>query len=491
MASAQRARIQIVNNVEVKTTKPFVAYWCYKTLRTQYNHSLQYAIYLANKHSMPLIAFCTVPTHSLPQRQGVFALQGIENVCSSFVSCEIQCHVLFGHISASAAYMGNNAAAMIVDSVYLEEDKSIYQQMKAWTRCRIIQVESNVVVPLCVASNKEEYAAATLRPKIHTLLRDYAQPIASLEIKNPSRFFSHSSLIFPKTFQVPHSKQSYEIQIIDPSQICKNHGIQGIRIDKNIASVPNLIGGEKQAQQHLQDFIQHKLKNYHIHRNDPSLDGQSHLSAYLRFGHISPVDITLRVLEASNYDVDAFLLKKNIEEHVSIYEDVQAFLEELIVRRELAHNFIFYNSSYKTYSAAIPQWAQKTLLQHKADKRIIVYSFDAMENARTEDDYWNAAQIQMKRSAYMHGYMRMYWAKKILEWTEDPEEAFLFSIAQNDRYQMDGTDPNGYTGLAWCYGKHDRPWFERPIFGTVRYMNAHGIRRKYKNIDTYIQKWLN
>ncbi len=493
MASTQQARITVLHNVEIQTQKPFIAYWCFKSLRARYNHGLEYAIYLANKYSMPLIAFCTLPpAQAMPLRQGLFTLEGIESLCKDFALREIPCMVLLGHCSAAAAYMTEHAAAMIVDCVYLKEDKILYKEMKAWARCRIIQVESNVVVPISAASNKEEYAAATLRPQIHARLHNYLQPLVPVKIKNPSLSFSHPSLVFPKRFQLPHSKESYTIEQVPTSELHQKAFIQRVTVN-HCASVATLKGGESCAQEALQQFIQNKLSQYAEKRNDPSADCQSGMSAYLRFGHISPVDIALRVLEASECRIESVLQNTQAGESGvlnPILKNVQAFLEELIVRRELSYNFICYNSNYNTYAGALPQWAQKTLSDHKTDKRLMVYSFEDMENANTEDDYWNAAQLQMKKGAYMHGYMRMYWGKKILEWSEEPEQAFLFSIAQNDRYHMDGCDPNGYTGVAWCYGKHDRPWPERPIFGVVRYMNAQGIRRKYKNINAYVQKWL-
>jgi deoxyribodipyrimidine photo-lyase len=198
----------------------------------------------------------------------------------------------------------------------------------------------------------------------------------------------------------------------------------------------------------------------------------SNLSPYLHFGQISAQRIAL----------ETYKRKHNIETK-------DAFLEELIVRRELSDNFCFYNKNYDSFDG-FPEWAKKTLNEHRKDKREFTYNLEQFEKAKTHDDLWNAAQIEMVKTGKMHGYMRMYWAKKILEWTETPEEALEFSIYLNDKYELDGRDPNGYTGCAWSIGGvHDRAWTERPVFGKIRYMNYNGAKRKF-DVKRYIQKYL-
>ena len=164
----------------------------------------------------------------------------------------------------------------------------------------------------------------------------------------------------------------------------------------------------------------------------------------------------------------------------------EAFLEELIARRELAANFVYYNSKYDSIDC-LPDWCTKTLGDHEGDPREYIYSLEEFEAAETHDPYWNAAQRQMVITGKMHGYMRMYWGKKILEWSPSPRVAYETALYLNDKYELDGRDPNGYTGVAWCFGKHDRPWKERPVFGKVRYMNDRGLRRKF-DADLYVRK---
>jgi deoxyribodipyrimidine photo-lyase len=166
----------------------------------------------------------------------------------------------------------------------------------------------------------------------------------------------------------------------------------------------------------------------------------------------------------------------------------ESFFEELVVRRELAANFTQFNDRYDHYEG-LPDWARKTLEEHISDPRPATYSPDQLEAGETEDKYWNACQREMVVRGKMHGYMRMYWGKKILEWMNDPAEAMQLAISLNDKYELDGRDPNGYAGVAWCFGKHDRAWPERPVYGKVRYMNANGLKRKFKQIEQYVERW--
>jgi len=221
---------------------------------------------------------------------------------------------------------------------------------------------------------------------------------------------------------------------------------------------------------HMRNFIANKLKDYDLNRNDPILNGQSNLSPYLHFGQISAQRVALEII---NQPIDE--TSKN------------SFLEELIVRRELSDNFCHYNLNYDT-TEAFPAWAKKSLENHIYDKREYIYTLEQFANALTHDDLWNAAQLEMVKYGKINGYLRMYWAKKILEWTESPEKAIEIAISLNDKYQLDGRDPNGYTGIAWSIGGlHDRPWNERPVFGKIRYMNYNGCKRKF-NVAKYIEK---
>ena len=229
--------------------------------------------------------------------------------------------------------------------------------------------------------------------------------------------------------------------------------------------------GENFAMEALKNFLENKFDKYSEERNDPTKDGQSNLSPYLHFGQISAQRIALEVKKFGGNE-----------------KSEKAFLEELIIRRELSDNFCFYNKNYDSFTG-FHNWAQQTLNAHKDDKREFIYTKEEFERAETHDDMWNAAQKELIKTGKMHGYMRMYWAKKILEWTNTPQYALNIAIYLNDKYELDGRDPNGYAGCAWSIGGvHDRAWTERPVFGKIRYMNYNGCKRKF-DVNAYIENF--
>ena len=310
-------------------------------------------------------------------------------------------------------------------------------------------MESDVVVPVAVVSEKAEYAARTIRPKIHRHLENYLSELGPIEIKYPS--------------------VNYRIKGIDLADIGKL--LAKMDLDRSVSPVSTLFkGGTSQAVRRFDEFVRRRLKNYDRHSNQPQTDDVSHMGPYLHFGQISPLYLSLRILRSAHSSRAAG----------------DAFLEELIVRRELAVNFAKYTPNYDSY-ACLPDWARKTLAKHRRDKREHIYSRRQLENAATHDPYWNASMLEMKTTGFMHNYMRMYWGKKILEWSPTPQKAFQITVAINNKYFLDGRDPNSYAGVAWIYGVHDRAWQERPIFGKTRYMAASGLERKC-DIAAYVKK---
>ncbi|MBN1298152.1 MAG: deoxyribodipyrimidine photolyase, partial [Actinobacteria bacterium] len=220
----------------------------------------------------------------------------------------------------------------------------------------------------------------------------------------------------------------------------------------------------------LENFIENGLNIYDTKRNDPNEPAQSNLSPYIHFGQISAQRVALEII------------KMDIDESKK-----ETFLEELIIRRELSDNFCYYNPCYDSFEG-FPAWARDSLDHHRPDKRDYIYTLEEFENAKTHDPLWNAAQMEMAKTGKMHGYMRMYWAKKILEWTSSPDEAVKYAVYLNDSYSLDGRDPNGYTGIAWSIGGvHDRAWNQRKVFGKIRYMSYNGCSRKF-DILSYIKK---
>jgi deoxyribodipyrimidine photo-lyase len=307
------------------------------------------------------------------------------------------------------------------------------------------EVDAHNIVPCWVASPKAEYGAYTLRPKLKRLLGEFLEDFPPL-VRHPIAWERQAPAI-------PWSELAGTL-----------------KVDVEVPEVTWIIPGERHARAALEDFLQHQLPGYGARRNDPNAAGQSNLSPYLHFGQIAPQRVALEVADRPGHDASR-----------------EAFWEELIVRRELADNYCYYQPDYDNF-AGFPDWARKTLNQHRRDRRPQLYPQQVLESGATQDELWNAAQREMVHRGKMHGYLRMYWAKKILEWTASPEEAQATAIYLNDKYELDGRDPNGYTGIAWSIGGvHDRPWFERPVFGKIRYMSYQGCRGKF-NVGAYIEK---
>jgi deoxyribodipyrimidine photo-lyase len=441
----QKERKRVLNRKEIQKGK-YVLYWMQASQRAEYNHALEFAILKANELRQPLIVFFGI-TDQFPEaneRHYTFMLEGLKEVKHTLEKKGIQMVILHKSPEVGVIQVAKGASLVVVDRGYLKVQKAWRDDASKKMDCPLIQVETDVIVPVEETSPKEEYAAATIRSKIKRKLADFLVPLKE-----------HESII---------GSLSLDFDSFDIDDVTK--AISKLRIDRSVKGVDSFHGGTKEAKNHLGIFLESKLDRFPELRNDPTLDYLSHMSPYLHFGQISPLDIALKVSKTRS-------------------PGVEAFLEELIIRRELSMNFVFYNKKYDSLEA-IPDWAKKTLRTHQKDRRSYLYSPNELENARTHDPYWNAAQKEMVIKGKMHGYMRMYWGKKILEWSKTPEEAFKIALYLNNKYELDGRDPNGFTGVAWCFGKHDRPWGERPIFGTVRYMNDKGLKRKF-DADEYVK----
>jgi len=440
------ARVQVLNPSPVQAGD-YVLYWMQASVRASYNHALEFAIEQANTLKKPLVVFFGI-TEAYPGanlRHYVFMLEGLEQASRALAKRGIQLVVRRESPENGVVRMARRACLVVVDRGYTRIQRRWRQTASEALDRALIQVESDVVVPVQEASGKEEYAAATLRPKLMKHLRDYLIPLSARVVGKDSLGMSFASF-----------------SLEDPAGAARS-----LDIDRSVHPVSGYPGGYGAAARRLAKFLDHRLDSYAELSRDPGVEGLSGLSPYLHFGHISPLEIALKVNERGSPGGDAFL-------------------EELIVRRELSVNFVFYCDAYDSF-ACLPEWCRKTLHEHAGDRREYLYSEREWETAQTHDPYWNAAQQEMVQTGKMHGYMRMYWGKKILEWSETPESAFGSVLRLNNTYELDGRDPNGFAGTAWCFGKHDRPWKERPIFGKVRYMNSGGLRRKF-DMDAYLRR---
>jgi deoxyribodipyrimidine photo-lyase len=306
---------------------------------------------------------------------------------------------------------------------------------------------------VAAAYPKEAVGARVLRSKIMKKLGAYLDPV-----------------VLP-AYWMKTAARSNAAHTVDSSPVIQPEKLAArAAAIKTVSPVADFPGGEAAAGVRLKQFVSTSLAHYDILARDPVAQCRSDLSAHLHFGQISPVTVVRAVRESGAPEAAK-----------------AAFIEQVVVRRELAVNFVYYNSEYDRYDSAVPAWARRTLADHRKDRRPYLYGPEALERAKTHDPYWNAAQMEMVITGRMHNYMRMYWGKKIIEWSPAPEAAFEIMLALNNRYELDGRDPNGFTGVAWCFGRHDRPFTERPVFGKIRYMNAAGLERKFK-IDRYVER---
>ncbi len=331
------------------------------------------------------------------------------------------------------------AALAVCDAGYLRHQKQWRAAFAKEAPCRVVQVEGDVVVPVELASGRQESAARTLRPKLHRLWDSCLSALAETPVEHR------------------RCELRSEVDLSNVEAVLDRLGL-----DDSVPPVRRFRGGTSAARERLEAFLERGLDGYADGRSEPAAMHGSLLSPYLHFGQISPVEIALRVQGAGTGEAG----------------DRAAYLEELIVRRELAANFVHYNDGYDRYDC-LPAWARQSLRAHQGDRRDHSYTRSQLEAARTHDRYWNAAMREMVHTGYMHNHMRMYWAKKILEWSPSPEAAYATALDLNNRYFLDGRDANSYANVAWTFGLHDRPWPERPVFGKVRSMMASGLERKF------------
>jgi deoxyribodipyrimidine photo-lyase len=445
-----QARIEFLNDVE-PCAGDYVLYWMQQSQRSEMNHALEYAVLEANRLKLGvLVGFGLMDDYPEANlRHYTFMLEGLKETQASLAERGIKLVVLKGAPPDVALSLGRRACMIVCDRGYLRHQKKWRQRVAREADCRVVQVESDVVVPLEVVSDKAEYAARTIRPKIHKQLQEFLTGLRKTPIKTASLNLNIRSL-----------------NLTDINGILRK-----LTIDRSIPAVTEFYkGGTSEARRIFRNFLKNSIQRYADHSNQPQTDDISHMSPYLHFGQISPLYLALQV--------------QGID--VSLRQATEAYIEELIVRRELAMNFAHYVDNYDSYNC-IPQWAQKTLSEHRRDKREFIYTRRQLENAETHDIYWNAAMREMRYTGFMHNYMRMYWGKKIMEWSKTAQHAFKTTLAINNKYFLDGRDPNSYTGVAWLYGVHDRAWSERPIFGKIRYMAASGLERKC-DIQAYVRK---
>lgn len=449
-----KKRVRVLSKAqEVPEYCQGILYWMSRDQRVQDNWALLYAQKLALKYKTGLhICFCLVPKFlDATLRHYDFLLKGLKEVSSECQTLNIQFHLFLGQaVKILPEYVTEHKIGAVVT------DFSPLRTPLAWVNdvknklpddVPLCQVDAHNIVPCWFASDKLEYGARTIRNKINTKLPEFLTG-------------------FPPVVNHPYGP-SFRADVVD-----WNTAEAMLEVDREVLPVKWAVPGTLAGLETLQSFCEKRLKKFSDKRNDPTHEALSNLSPWFHFGQIS---------------VQRCILK--VKEYKSKYPaSVDAFCEEAIVRRELAENFCFYNEKYDKLEGT-NAWAKKTLDDHRKDKREYVYSREEWEKSLTHDDLWNSAQIQLVKEGKMHGFLRMYWAKKILEWSSSPEEALAIAIFLNDKYSLDGRDPNGFVGCMWSIcGIHDQGWAERAVFGKIRFMNYQGCKRKF-DVSAFVARW--
>ena len=441
-------RVVQLNDKPVNANAKYVLYWMQMFKRVDNNHSLIYAIRRANELKLPLVVYEGLKYYYqwASDRLHTFILEGVEEKRLEFEKLGIR-YVFYLQKDASSpkqtvAALAKDAALIVTDEfpcfIIPEHNRRIAERAEI----RVFAVDSNGIIPMS-KFDKEEYAAYTIRPKINKLLDNYLKPLHFENVVIPS---------IGLEIDCPETD-------VTAATICKL--VSECDIDHGVAPSEIYKGGTIEGRKRLRKFVDEILPDYDKARSKPDRDGSSRLSSYLHFGFLSPVEIALAVRDAD-----------------APQESIDAYLEELIVRRELSYNLSFFNDNYDSLRC-LPAWVQKTMREHADDERSHLYSLEQLERGETHDELWNAAQREMVQTGEMHNYVRMLWGKNVIAWSPSYEIAFETLVHLNNKYCLDGRNPNSYTGILWCFGKHDRAWFERPVFGLIRYMASHSTGKKF------------
>ncbi len=423
-----------------------VVYWMQGAFRATWSPSLEFAIQAANEEGLPLLVLVVLDL-GYPEanyRSFKFFLEGLADVKDGLAKRGIPLHLRKGKFEEILPEYIAGAHTLISDAAYLPAMRAIRDRIYAEAESGIVEVEPNVLVPVRAASDKMEYGAYTIRPKIRRL----------------APLFQPGFL--PREYR---GKKLDDVLDFEPSDHRKL--LEG---QVEFVQPCSIVGGSAQAAKILREFVQDRYRSFAELRGNPAAQAETGLSPYLHFGHISPMQVLEEARGAGGLD-----------------GNYEALFEQLVVRRELAHNFTLYASGLGSPFDFIPGWAAETLKAHERDSKDYLYSLGELEEARTHDRFWNAAQTELLNNGKIHNYMRMYWGKKIIEWSETVDEAYRRMVYLNNKYALDGRDPNSYAGIGWCFGLHDRPFVERRIFGKVRYMSDGGLRRKF-DMEAYTRR---
>jgi deoxyribodipyrimidine photo-lyase len=449
-------RIRALNYASIREKANYVLYWTQMDRRAESNFGLNFAAEMANERGLPLLVYegLTCTYKQANDRIHTFMLQAVPETARRMKRLGAGYGFYLRRQPADPNdilyRLANHAAAVVTDDYPTFIAKQHNASVPGKIGVAFYAVDSSCIVPMN-RHEKREYGAYTIRPRIHRMLPEYLKPAPQVRLKH--------------RWDAPPFPWHTEVTPQNISSL-----VASCAIDHRVPPSISYHGGRAAAERVLHHFLEQNLRRYAKERNEPSSHATSDLSPYLHFGHISSLEVALAA-------------KEHAHSHHLIADE---FLEELIVRRELAFNFARFASDVESFRD-LPDWCKLNMKKHAADRRETTYSLLQFESAETHDALWNATQKELLLRGKIHGYYRMYWGKKIIEWSPTYEDAIQTMIHLHDRYALDGRDPNTYTNILWCFGLHDRPWTERPVFGTIRWMSLYGMKRK-TNIQAYIDE---
>ena len=473
------------NNHEPNPEGKYVLCWMQAHHRFEYNYTLEYAVAWANKLNLPLLVHegivCNYQWAS--DRMHRFLLESTREDYELSKGLGITYYPYLESIPGEedklVTELAKEAALIITDGYPAFIMRKRNDKWPGMVSIPYITIDSNGIIPLSL-TEKAPYSAYHFR-KI--MQRYFVECFTNPPAKNPLTELKNTEPVrIPESITQKWPQSGDQLSDIDTfiSKLDIDHSVKPVEIK----------GTRAAALEQMNRFLNDHLPKYGKERNDPDNDRTSRLSSWLHFGKISEYEIVKEVLARQPEGWDLSQVKDNNGARSGFFkghDDIEKFLDELITWREVGYHFCNHTPNYDRFES-LPDWALETLEQHTDDPREYVYSPDEFEQAQTHDEIWNAAQRQLVEEGYIHNYLRMLWGKKILEWTHTPQEALEIMIELNNKYAMDGRDPNSYSGIFWILGRFDRPWFERPIFGKIRYMSSDSTRKKVK-LKNYLKKY--
>ncbi len=483
-SSVPDSRVTTLNPSPIRADRPWVLYWMVTARRTSFNLALERSADYARHLGRPLLVLealrCDYPWAS--DRLHRFILDGMADnrralerrnaVYFPFVELEK------GAGRGLLAELATRAAVVVTDDYPTFFLSRMAASAAARVDVRFEAVDGNGLLPM-TASDGPPATAYAFRRLVQRQLLDHLE---SMPLEDPLQDLPRPSPLPPDVLdRWPAAPQ----QLLDGDE----QALARLPLDHTVVPT-GMRGGSAVARQRLSDFLDDRLDGYADHRNRPEDDATSRLSPYLHFGHLSAHEVFVDVMRRERWSPEHVVPPANGRRAGwwSVGASAEGFLDQLITWRELGFHFCHHREDHDSYES-LPEWAQSTLAKHAGDPREHLYTLDEFDEAGTHDPLWNAAQNQLRRDGHIHNYLRMLWGKKILEWTREPREALEIMIELNNRYALDGRDPNSVTGIFWVLGRHDRPWGpERPVFGTVRYMSSANTARKVP-VRRYLEQY--